>query len=300
MAREAESRAKKEGLKSGLGPGVCGLQKEYRRLGRDAGRTPVVLVVCVPNAPYAEAVERRLRDRAAVVHALAAEGYMPEESTQLQYATVGPGNDELLPCEGFVSRFGQDAKPPVFVLWLADGVLGRNPLEQFAQLTDTLTKPGSDRPISSPEASVTTIGNDPDPSSPDTERPHFGLLPDVRILGPSNSLQYRLLLEAVETKNSGWNQALRSTQIFSCKASAPESVLAARLDWLKQRQCDIAGANAEAASAGKPETGTGDAVTRWLGGKDSNFKLERTICADDQLAAVLWEELKQRGVKPGR
>jgi len=87
VVSEAEARLHKD-TQQGKPIGWDDLRKEYKKLAEANGGSPLVMMVCVPHSPYAEEVERRVRDRVAVLQALAAEGYFPRHSTSLKYVSV--------------------------------------------------------------------------------------------------------------------------------------------------------------------------------------------------------------------
>lgn len=243
-------------------PRGCRLLTEtYRELAeKAAGKAPLVLVTCEPSSPYAEDVERRVRDRAGVIHALAAEGYLPNDSTALQYVTVDGRADAVLPFEGF-HRLERTTQRAVLVVWLADGVLSKKGLfHQLAALNQELThRSGALMP---------------------------GGLVEVRVLGPSSSAEYRLMLEgAVDDDPNCPLGYLASTRIYSCVAEAPDEVLTTGIKWLPS---DL--------EKGPPVTNAIEERMQGFGA--AQFRLSRTICPADKLAAVLWKELTtERRVK---
>ena len=266
VAREAAARP--DAVK--LTPGLAPLADEYDALADvPATSPPIVLVACEPNSPYAEDVERRVRDRAAVLHALAAEGYLPEESTALRYVRVNPQTVEVLPYESF-HNLDRSTKPAVMVIWLADGVLDETKggmLHQLANLGNELIK-----------GSTTLRQKRSDGSA---------LRPALRVLGPNSSPQYRLMLEGVTNDDDKASlQVLRSTRIYSCKASAPEAVLATGISWVLS----------DPEAIKEPTRQTAVAVTRQAGLENTGFCLTRTICPDDTIMAALWNELAARRV----
>jgi hypothetical protein len=246
VAEEAETRRKKDPASEHPNDWSW-LQAEYNEL-----KGPLVLMICEPDSPYAEDVERRLRDRAAIHYALSAEGYVPRQSTALNYL-VDEGGDPV-PFESFVPISGTRQQPQkVLVIWVGDGLLEGKPMEKFAGVIGHLMPQGSLVPV-----------------------------PEVRILGPSTSGEYRKILEELKSPPSEeTKRLLASTQVYSCKATAAEKVLGEGADWLK------------------PGELTAHAIEEALrNGGCSNFSFERTIAKDDELYTVLINELEQRHIKP--
>ena len=253
VANEAEARRKKEAPPP-LPPGIKQLQEKYGVLER-----PLVLLMCVPDSPYAEHVERRLRDRAAMHYALSAEGYVPKQSATLDYYVTGGGH--AVPFESFVLL--DKGKPAegktIFAIWVGDSVLEDKPLQGFARIIENLRPEGCS--LIEP--------------------------PEVRILGPSNSDQYRKILEELkelETPPGAITKRLLSkTQVYSCKATAAEEKLLE--------------------GVGCPYTGDSAHMIQLLLQNDhfckdfgSCFTFERAVVTDDQLCKTLVEELQQRHI----
>lgn len=246
VAEEAETRRKKDPASQPPND-WSRLQAEYNELKR-----PLVLMICEPDSPYAEDVERRLRDRAAIHYALSAEGFVPRQSTTLNYLVVEDGYP--VPFESFVPISAIQQQPQkVLAIWVGDGLLEGKPLEKFAGIVSHLLPQGSLEPA-----------------------------PEVRILGPSTSGEYRKILEELKSPPSEeTKRLLASTQVYSCKATAAEKVLGEGADWLKP---------------GEP---TAHAIEEALqNGGSSHFNFERTVATDDELYTALIDELKQRQITP--
>ena len=278
VARNAQAEAARRGgepISTTESPACSNeLAEAYQKLDRGEANT-LVLVACVPASPYAEDVERRLRDRVGVVQALAAEGYLPERSTRLRYAcvrcpgTTGAKEDWLLPYEGFLPLAGRGpGRPPVLLVWLADGTLGDNPLVQFAELSRLL------------------------------DEPDLGMRPAKLVLGPANSLQYRRMLEAAGQLTQERARVITKTWVYSCKASAAEEVLSTNVPWLTPERLRQAEASVNLHAEEQPKEATAVALTQRVQNLGGGLSVNRTICDDGQLAAVLWAELKQREIKP--
>ncbi len=244
-------------------PSLAGLVQAYQDLARN-GSPPLVLVACEPNSPYAEDVERRVRDRAAVMYALAEEGYLPKNSMLLLYALVDEQAD-VLPYEIFRHLNVTGNKSAVLVIWLPDGVLSPDgPLCQLALLAQHLA-----------------AGSENQPGGP---------APRIRVLGPSTSDQYGLMLKSAAdySRTCPGLEQLAATRIYSCKVSSPEAAFLNTSPWVK-----------EAAAALGHQKLTEIALTNRLrsaAGGAAKFRLLRTICPDDQLAALLWQELALRNI----
>jgi hypothetical protein len=237
-------------------------------------QSPLVLMVCVPDSPYAEDVERRLRDRTAVLQALAAEGYVPRHSTVLKYVLSNDCRypNYALPFESF-GPLDKAFFPPqapdtqrrnILIVWIGDGYLGDQPLSGLAGVVKHLIDEGESDASQEPRK-----------------------LPEVRILGPSSTGQYRKMLEELEQATTQafaeTKRLLSHAQVYSCKATGADSVLREGVEWV-----------------GNDRTGeSADAVQKRMreGVPDSHFFCARTTATDEQFCAALWKELKQRRIK---
>ena len=320
VVSEAESRRLKDSKDpKDRAPDWTELKTEYDDLDLNL-QSPLVLMVCVPDSPYAEDVERRLRDRAAVLQALSAENYVPRHSTVLKYVLSGdcafPGY--ALPFEWFgpLDNASLRHQSPglqrrnVLVLWVGDGYLGDQPLRGLARIAAHL------------------IDND-DPNA----------LPEVRVLGPSTSGQYRKMLEELgQPTGQDFEKAkllpsrkfllshklilshefllshnslltprlllspefllpaesllshkcslstgflLSHAKFYSCKATGADPALRDGIKWLDHDPADTAGAVQRS-------------IRALFSG--SRFSFSRTTPTDDVFCERLWFELEQRHV----
>ena len=214
-------------------------------------------MICVPDSPYAEDVERRLRDRAAVMHALCAEGYVPRHSKTLNYVVADDGSSADTACLLSHSRpcmRGGCYCAKILVVWVGDDLLNAAPLQGLAGIVSQLV-----------------------PSNQDDT------LPEVRVLGPSSSGQYRKILEELErpsTRNTA--RLLSRAQIYSCKAAGAEAVLREGIGWLASAKVTTAAAIQKALRHGF---------------EDSKFVYERTLVTDKESCEALRAELQVRGIE---
>ena len=102
------------------------------KCGAGAACRVATLGVLLPGSPYVGAAEFRRRVRYAVVSALGAAGYAPEDAEHIGY--VEPGMPKLLPFEWHGRERGVEAdgkrvveKSHVLLLWLDEAALGQRP-----------------------------------------------------------------------------------------------------------------------------------------------------------------------------
>lgn len=237
-----------------------------------------VLVVCEPASPYAEDVERRVRDRAGVIQALAAEDYLPEDSNSIEPLKIKGPPDNYLPCERFYKLGAKEQT--VLLVWLTDNELDdRGLLWQLNALSEWF------------RSYPTEIANPP---------------LDFRVLGPSNSQQYRLMLDEVgklyPDKTDGnvfeWDDFLDHTHIYPCRVSAPDAELTQELTWVSEYAGDTS--TPESGAPFNPFNGRAEkALYRYFHQKRpaSQFQIDRTSAADDLLMRAIWKELALRRVE---
>ncbi len=105
-------------------------EQAARKCGDEADCAVSALGVLLPGSPYVGAEEFRRRVRYAVVSALGAAGYTPEDAEHIGY--VEPGVPRLLPFEWHMRETNGDAgvaRRHILLLWLDEAALGQRPRE---------------------------------------------------------------------------------------------------------------------------------------------------------------------------
>lgn len=101
-----------------------------KKCGASEDCTVATLGILLPGSPYVGAEEFRRRIRYAVVSALGAAGYAPEDAEHIGY--VEPGMPKLLPFEWHARATSDDlsiSKRHILLLWLDEAALGQRPQE---------------------------------------------------------------------------------------------------------------------------------------------------------------------------
>ena len=266
-----------------------------------------VIPVMVPSAPYADDAEERLRTRYAVLSALGAAGYNPDDRAHIGYfhaawptpaeldeaitewgligqlpiSTGAETRTLLIPYEWF-GRSEIDRRRPlrgsdhVLILWLMDEALEDCPLARFAQLVATLHVLVGKVLSSSANAEACLHAG--------REAMAFA------VLGPTQSTTLRAMtreaLDLVENSRTdrksslrftGISTALEGVRIYSPRATASDAFLL----------------GGPPAYEGNMPTTVAEAI-----GKVGPV-LIRVTCTDDKLLETLVHELDLRGVRVG-
>lgn len=246
---------------------------------REGRKNAIVLGVTVSGAPYYEDGETRRRLRYAVLSGLHAEGYAPDDEQHLGY--FRPLNDAKIPLPETIpyewlqpdhwskgdegNRREAKTLRPVLVLWIDEDVLARNgkPLEQIARLKDSLCTQG--------------FVEDQQRSAPATKKITVCDKIDFRIIGPYGST----VLEAMTREPTKEDK----------ENSKPQAKSRISEDGAKSVSVDQ---RVHYYSAGA--TISDEDMER----RRKDVEVFRTIAQDDVLASELFEELKRRGVEPGK
>jgi hypothetical protein len=236
--------------------------RDYEREGR-----VTVLGVMVFGGPYAEDMEFRLRQRYAVLSALARLGFIPSDYQHIGFLRVLQNEPQggkkesqislstIMPFEWLVSDSG-DAS--VLLLWINDDALSHPPIFKLASLIRWLRPMGENLKF--------------------------------KVVGPAGSTTLREMLKefkqgeklkkaADRGSKSKLNHyaALNNLEIYSATATASASVL-------------LPNVPNEAEEDGDKR------IRKEF--KAWNIEFNRTICSDEDLSRALMEELKNRDVGP--
>ena len=232
-----------------------------------------LLVVPVPDTPFPDDFETRLRLRYSVQMALATENFAPDNRNYLGYfkLTSTPRADEqntnavaaevIVPYEWFIPRDQERAdRLAVLVLWLPETRLGREPLHLLASLQKALAP----HPLDS--------------------------FPFVFVVGPRSSDTLKKMVTAANFTNipttHGTGSLIDRLSIFSPQATTPDPLLGltakaeaklARYDLIEKLRKAVTGTNVDSG---------------WV--YFHNF-----ITPDDQLTDLLADELALRGIRIG-
>jgi hypothetical protein len=261
-----------------------------------------ILAVMIPGGPHAEQVERRLRDRVAVVEGLKVGGFIPNDEEHMGYFQI-PWTREK-PDEQLLTRLAawDDTKHPNVL-----GNLGKSPNETSLRIPYEWF--GLDYPLSNEHRHIDQkrilvlwLRSDyfvdyplhrlaevlcffADPAWP----ANIPLtVQEVAVLGPANSGMLRKMLEESTAPNPPLPTAvcslLQNTTIYSHLASASEATLTWAL-----------GVDAKTTSADI----LNHAVNGPLGREDEEkrFRFKRTTTPDDRVFKATIEELERRNVK---
>lgn len=242
-------------------------------LKRRPGNQLALLIVSIPDTPYPDDIETRLRLRYSIQLALADRNYYPANRSYLGYFQLRPADlpnvaaqsTSLVPYEWFLPRLSQSAndstmsKVSVLVLWLPESRLGREPLSMLSNLSTSLAGQAGDR------------------------------FSGTFFVGPQSSDTLKAFIAETKTDNThaGLLPLRRKFAIFSARATAPDAMLDLQphFRWDQTRR-DLA-RNLQLAIDGSDE-GFGEAQTwRYF----HNF-----IATDDQLTDLLVAELELRGI----
>ncbi|HEY8995875.1 MAG TPA: hypothetical protein VIM71_14515, partial [Lacunisphaera sp.] len=232
-----------------------------------------LMVVPIPDTPFPDDIETRLRLRYSVQVALADNDYAPDNRNYLGYfrldsATSNPSqapNGPVVPYEWFVPRrshqgAGQKRQDTaILVLWLPESQLARAPLQLLSHLRKQLTCPLDDREF----CGIFVIG----PQSSDTLK---ALVRDAR----------------ARSQGPGLPELQGKLAIFSAQATAADALieLEPRAPWsLAREQLAELLQQAVVGPAAAGQSGT----WRYF----YNF-----IATDDQLTDLLAAELSLRGI----
>ncbi len=227
-----------------------------------------LLVVPIPDTPFPDDLETRLRLRYSVQMALAAENLAPDNRNALGYFklppppnTNPPESEMYVPYEWFIPR-RKTATNVVLVLWLPEGRLSRAPLDLLKQLQDLLI--------------------------PSELPPSLGAYPYVFVIGPRSSDTLKKMVPDADMPGRQDNFTLiNKLSIFSPQATTPDPLigLAPQMKWPKARD-DFA------RKLHKALTGS----TNGFGATNSWRYFHNFIAPDDQLTDLLVAELALRGV----
>ena len=237
---------------------------------------PLVMIATLPDGPYAEFAERRRRTRVATVEGLLAEHFVAKDSEHLNFA----GD---LPYEWFVRTDALESpitsadtpermrRPSaVLVLWVAESSLGSEPRAAVCSLIGKLSR----HPVP-PRGPVDATDSTCDSVVQTTENCNGYV-----VLGPGNSQTLEDLIHETEKR----------TPTHSCDSPSGEVTSAVPTPW-PHFYTAFATMTLESLHAGS----AGPHLAN-LGLEDKG--VTRTVGTDEQLAEVLFEELKIRGVDP--
>lgn len=263
---------------------------------KTSDRKVCFLVVPVPDTPFPDDLEVRLRLRYSVQMALAAENYSPDNRNYLGYLNFTPpqqaceqdlksNNSAPLPYEWFVPQLTKaDARVNVLVLWLPDSLLRRSPIDCLAELHTSLA-PKPESPTEPDKlAGIFVVG----PRTSDTllkmvpvekhlvvgdkkAQPGFG---DKSVDDPEHQRRQKALT------------ALRDRlSIFSPQATTPDPLLglAPHAKWFEARASLVARFR--------------DTFAETAASADKWTYFHNFIAPDDQLTDLLVAELRLRGLK---
>jgi hypothetical protein len=119
----------------------------FQAIVAEAREELVCMPVLLPEGPYEEDMEKRMRIRYAVLTTLASRGYVLSYPTRMSYLELTvhyyhqpPGQYTPIRIVVPVKLFQRDLKErePVLVLWVNQNHLGSRPLEMLAQILDQL------------------------------------------------------------------------------------------------------------------------------------------------------------------
>lgn len=244
------------------------------RLAQTPAPNVCILVVPIPDTPYPDDHETRLRMRYSVQMALADCNYLPASHSYLGFVRVTkadlPGASDhpgsVFPYEWFLPRRLQHAggtgikEIAVLVLWLPESCLDRSPLGLLDRFVEQLEIP------SARLEGIFLIG----PQSSDTLKSFVAVARESEKDHPAPfpSLRNKLV-------------------ILSAQATAPDGMLGlqAHPSWSRARD-DLANLLAGRITRGEPDTGT---TARWR-------YFQNLIATDDQLTDLLVAELDLRNI----
>jgi hypothetical protein len=265
-----------------------------------------ILAVMMPGGPYVENVERRLRDRRAVIEGLALANYDPENDHEIGYFYVPwePLQPTVVDCVLTLQRNrDEDENRPfskaginqprqskesndqelerhsllVPYEWLEQTTFGpkKEPLHVLVLwLNDDAFR---DAPLARLADLASWFRLKHSGSSPDDV---FPPLPFISVLGPDNSgTLHKMVLEAQANRwDKETRQCLATMHIYSSQASAADSRLLSEISF--EHTCkDLIERNVKL-----PES-------------DNGFCFERTNLPDDQIVETMRQELARRGVE---
>ena len=115
------------------------LRNALQSAGHGDPRGQLLVLAGVPGGPYTELAEQRRRTRLAVVEALMAEHYVPEDAEHLRIAGSVPFERFLLQSPAATAGMPDDPSAParvVTLLWFASGSLGDRPRGQVCNFIE--------------------------------------------------------------------------------------------------------------------------------------------------------------------
>ena len=231
-------------------------------------KTLCLLIVPIPDTPFPDDLETRLRLRYSVQMALASKNFAPDNRNALGYFklssspdTSPPESEMYVPYEWFNPR-SKSATNVVLVLWLPESRLSRAPLDLLKRLQDLLI--------------------------PSARPPLLESYPYVFIIGPRSSDTLKKMVPAEGTTRNEAHDTLKDRlSIFSPQATTPDPLigLAPQATWAGARD-DFA------RKLHRNLTG----LTNGFGAPNSWRYFHNFIAPDDQLTDLLAAELALRGV----
>ena len=272
-----------------------------------------ILAVMIPGGPYVEDVERRLRDRRAVIEGLDTAGYDPEKDHEIGYFCVPwqPLDTNVAAC---VLALEKNRKRDERRGFLGPGIQStRSDWKETEARSLLVPYEWCEQKTFGPKKEPVHVlvlwlrddafGDAPLARLADLiswfrlrlmsafQTLDFSALPVCTVLGPENSGTLRKM--AMEAQDDPWNddtrQCLTTTHIYSSQAAAAESRLLPEIP-----------ATDEPRIPAKREPFTcknliEQNVKRLASA--SGFYFERTNLLDDQIVETLWQELECRGLK---
>ena len=265
-----------------------------------------ILAIMIPGGPYVENVERRLRDRRAVIEGLAIANYDPENDHEIGYFYVPwkPLQPNIVDCVLTLQRNrDEDENRPfskagtnqarqskesndqeserhnllVPYEWLEQTTLGpkKQPLHVLVLwLNDDAFR---DAPLARLADLASWFRLKHSSACPDDV---FPPLPVISVLGPDNSgTLHKMVLEAQANRwDEETRQCLATMHIYSSQASAADSQLLSEIPF--ERSCkNLIERNVKLLQS------------------DNGFCFERTNLPDDQIVETMRQELARRGVE---
>lgn len=227
-------------------------------LSTPAAAPPLVLIVSVSAAPYAEDREFRRRTRYAVLAGLNAEGYVPEHPEHIGFywprASSGFELPAVLPFEWLKSSPRADMLPErVLLVWFNEDVLTTTstltPLKHFAHFLC--------KSLQAPTRAT------------------------VKILGPQTSTTLRAMVNEVEADPKAWSSG-------SCSAPPPFYVYSATTD-----DATLIPSYPSDSPCFKQDS----CLTEFFAKAPTNIELYRTISTDQALARAMRDELRLRRIE---
>ena len=123
-----------------------------RWISESKGKHRLIMPVLVFGGPYAEDAEQRRRTRYAVLSGLREAYFEPDTSRSIGYIRL-PGQKLLIPFEKWEkNKSARTHWEEVYVLWIAEESLGRQPVARLGQLLDLVV------PQADPLIDVTVLG----------------------------------------------------------------------------------------------------------------------------------------------